>query len=175
MDMYIANATKHAVEFAYRLPERSGVITQRVPIGGQVKLSGDLSTTDIDAVVKQYSKYGLIKADDIDISKGAFTGLCYSVGRAVHVDKIRRAMERNEDVLEELGQQMRKEAAVAANNQIEGDTGSPLKTLDMSVRELEPSGGFKDEGLTHVDENIRVTRDAGAMATPAKKPSYKRS
>jgi hypothetical protein len=159
MDMYIANATKHALEFAYRLPERTGVITQRIPIGGQVKLSGDFSTADVDAVIDQYQKYGLIKADDIDITKGAFMGVCYSVGRPVSVDKIRRAMERNEDVLEELGQQMRREAAVAANNQIEGDTGATLKNLDLSVRELEPHGGFKDEGLNHVDENIRVSRD----------------
>lgn len=162
--MYVGNASKQIIQFAYRVPERKGVVVQPIPIGGQVLLAPngtntDLSSLDIDSIVKQYSKYGMVEVSELDSTKEPFTGCCYSVGKPISVDKLRRAMERDEDRLEKLGQKIRQEAAVAVNSQIESNLGAPLRGLEMSASEIEPNGGFKDDGTKkHVAEGVRVTR-----------------
>jgi hypothetical protein len=161
--LYVANVTKQIVQFAYRLPERQGVIIQPIPIGGQVKISPlggreDLSTPEIDAILDQHRKYGLIPVGEIDSSKTPFHGMCYSVDKPISVDKLHRAMTRNEDALEQLGKDIRKEAAIAVNNQIEGTIGENLRQLEMSITEEEPRGGYPD---THepLGEGVRVIRE----------------
>jgi hypothetical protein len=168
--LFVANVTKQIVQFAYRLPERQGVIIQPIPIGGQIKISptggrDELSSPDIDAILDQHRKYGLISATEIDSSKTPFHGMCYSLDKPIPVEKLHRAMTRNEEALEDLGKAIRKEAAVAVNRQIEGTIGENLRQLEMSITEEEPRGGYPD---THdpLGEGIRVIREEEGGGLP---------
>jgi hypothetical protein len=169
-ELYIANGTKQIYQFAYRVPERSGVVTQVIPIGGQVRIAPNgtdynLSQPVIDSILKQWSKYGLTPVADLDTLRGPFNGICYSVGKPVSVDRLRRAMERREGELENWGKEMRKQAAVAAHDKIEAETGLNIRELEMSVEEVEPRGGYTDEHR-HVSEGVRVTRQNGPATPP---------
>jgi hypothetical protein len=163
MELYVANVTKQVVQFAYRALERSGVVIQPIPIGGQIRIAPagsrtDLSTPEIDYIIDQHRKYGLIDVNEIDSSKTPFHGMCYSIGKPISVDKLYRAMKRNEDALEEQGKQIRKEAAIAVNNQIENTIGENLKQLEMSITEEEPRGGYPDD-RNPLGEGVRVLRE----------------
>lgn len=160
--LFIANVTKQLVQFAYRVPERQGVVVQPIPIGGQIKVTplggkDDLSTPEIDAIIDQHRKYGLIPVEEVDSSKVPFCGMCYSVGKPITVDRLHKAMKRNEDALEEQGKVIRQEAAVAVNNQIEGTIGENLRQLEMSITEEEPRGGYSEDH-TPLGEGVRVIR-----------------
>ena len=168
-ELYIGNISKQIFQFCYRSPERPGVIVQPIQIGGQIRISPngqhvDLSPPEIDAILDQHRAYGIISVDEIDRLRGPFDGICYSIGKPISVEKLRRAMVKKEDVLKTFGQKMRQEAALAVNSQIEEQIGAPLRQLEMSFQEEEPKAGYVDE-LDHISEGVRVTRlaDRGSV------------
>ena len=161
-ELYIGNVTKQIQMFAYRVPERQGVITQTIPIGGQIRVSPngytvDLTTPEIDAILGQHKAYGILAVEELDSKGNAFSGLVYSIGKQISADKLFKGMKRKEEELNKFGQRIRQEAALAVNSQIEQQIGRPLHELDMSFEEEEPRGGYKED-LDHIAEGVRVTR-----------------
>jgi hypothetical protein len=167
-ELYIGNISKQVYQFAYRSPERPGVIVQTIPIGGQIRISPngqhvDLSTPEIESILDQHRTYGIVSIDDVSEKQSPFSGLCYSIGKQITVEKLRRAMLKKEEAHKVYGQQMRREAALAVNSQIEEQIGAPLRQLEMSFQEEEPRSGYADE-LDHVAEGVRVTRESDTVA-----------
>lgn len=161
--LYVANATKQIVQFAYRMLGLNRLIVQPIPIGGQVRIapSGsrtDLTPAEIDEILGQHRKYGIMDIKELETDKRR-CDICFSIGEPVSSEKLETAMRRNESALEELGRQLRTEAALAVNSRIEGQIGAPLRNLEMSFVEEEPRGGY-DSDLNHVAEGVRVTRGA---------------
>ena len=166
--LFVANVTKQNFMFTYRFPERSQPCTQRIEAGGQICIAPNGSNTDlaqqeIDYILKQYEKYGIQEADRIDHSKGPFNGICYSVGKQISVEKLRKAVIKNEQALDRLGREMRQEAAVAAHSEFETKIlGEPTKkAFDVSVEEVIPAQGL-NEDLTHISDGVRITRNPDA-------------
>jgi hypothetical protein len=173
MRLYIANCTQQIQQFHYRVPETGGAMAggvrvQPIDIGSQVVLTGDLNQLQVDSIVAQHRKYGLVKIDEVDRTKG-FSGMCYSIDRPVPVHKIIYVMEQNKSVLDMRGRQTRKEAAVAVNQQIETNMGDQLKKLEFELKE-EKSGS----GPIHdpVNEAMRITRTEDP--TPIKEQNQSR-
>jgi hypothetical protein len=166
-ELYIGNVSKQIQMFAYRTPERTGIVTQTIPIGGQIRVApngvnADLSTIEIDAIINQHRIYGIVSVDNLGSSSGPFNGLVYAIGKPISVEKLHKAMRRKEEELKKLGQQIRQEAALAVNSQIEEQIGGPLRQLEMSVAEEEPRGGYSED-LDHTAEGIRVTRSQDGL------------
>lgn len=163
MKLFIANLTKQHQGFTYRVLESEGVRTQHIPVGQQIQISGDLSQPDIDYIIRQHERYGLVRADEIDRKK-PFVGLCYSVDKPVREAVIHRGVEHNTDILVDRGREIRQETAIATNNRIEHDLGenqdvnASLRKLDVSVVEEEPTGGYRGEDKPF-SEGVTVTRD----------------
>jgi hypothetical protein len=160
-ELYIGNATKHTHVFAYRALERLGVITQVIPTGGQIRVSpngmtSDLNSLEIEYIVGQQRAYGLIPIEELD-KTNPFYGLIYSIGKPLSEEKLRRAIDKRENELRIMGQKIRQEAALAVNSQIESRIGAPLRQLEMSFTEEEPRSGYADI-IDHVSEGVRVTR-----------------
>lgn len=160
-ELYIGNVSKQIHQFAYRALERQGVIFQTIPIGGQIRVAPngsktDLTAQEIDYIVDQHRSYGMVRIDEID-TIGPFSGLCYSIGKALSVERLHRAMKKKEEQLIMQGKKMRQEAALAVNSQIEEQIGGPLRQLEMSFTEEEPRGGYADDA-DQLAEGIRVTR-----------------
>ncbi len=161
-ELYIGNVSKQIQMFAYRIPERQGVITQSIPIGSQIRVSPngysvDLSTVEIDAILNQHKAYGIVSVDELDSKTSPFSGLVYSIGKPLTSEKMFKAMKRKEEELNKFGQKIRQEAALAVNSQIEEHIGRPLRELEMSFEEEEPRGGY-NEDIDHLAEGVRVTR-----------------
>jgi hypothetical protein len=161
--LYIANATAQVIQFAYWPPERTRLITQTIPIGGQVRIAAqgsrtDLSNPEIDFIVGQHRKYGLIPIGEVDSSTLPFHGICYSVGEPISPERLHLAMQRNQQALEQQGKIIRLEAALAVNDLIEKQTGENLNKLEMSVKEMEPRSGYSEDHKP-LGEGVRVTRE----------------
>ena len=109
--MYIGNASRQIQDFHYRVPEKAQVIRQTIKIGEQIKISGDLSIQDIESIVRQHAKYGLISVDEI-ASKGRFASLCFQLDKPINPAKIEMLANRNMGVLMERGREQRKNAAI---------------------------------------------------------------
>ena len=172
MKLYIANCTQQAQDFVYRTPEMPSARTQRIEIGSQTQISGDLSTPQIDAIIEQHRKYGLVRVEEIDRTK-PFIGIRASIDKPVPIDKIREAVHHNNEVLQERGRQIRQEAAVVVNNSWEEQTGNQLSKLEMSFVEEDKPGRPAE-----ISDGVRVTRIdqpfGDAPPTRQAKPSGRR-
>ena len=154
MKMYVANGTRHHQDFIFRLPENPNSRIMKIPVGSQVQVPGDLSQKDIDAIVEQHGRYGLVPADSVDSTK-TFIGMCYSIGAPVKVNKISAMDEHNQDVLEEAGRRNRTEAAIATHEALAANVPGFSAVETSIVEDTRRSGS-----APRVDEGFRVSRDA---------------
>lgn len=164
MDLYIGNPTRQDHIFAYRILERAG--GPRMPTvrkGGQFKIPGDLTAPEIDAILAQHRAYGLVSVDEAVRAK-QYVPLMYSIGKQITSAQLNVVLERNVSVLVVKGKEIRQQAAVAINQQIETtirEDGLPaaLQELDVSVVEETGTAEVSDQ----VAEGTLVTRLADRM------------
>ena len=155
-ELFVGNISKQIQIFAYRALERPGIVSQTIPIGGQIRISPngrsfDLSLPEIDFIIDQHKMYGMTDVGEISGIKSPFTGLVYSIGKEISVSKLRDAMVKKEQVMDEYGKKIRQEAALAVNSQLEQTFPGELRNLEMSFTEEEPRGGYADD-ITHISE-----------------------
>jgi len=165
--LYVANATKHYQEIVYRLPETPGARRQTLRPGGQVGIR-DLSTLDVEAIIRQNVPYGWTDVSAVDRVK-PFVGIVYSADKPVKADKIEGVMEHNLGVLVNRGRQNREMAAVATNDmlerQFEATNIADLKSMVMTIEE--------EDTKTHsaeLSEHFTVDRHAEAARTESQRP-----
>lgn len=157
--LFIANTTKQHHEFTYRIPEdgRNVPIMQKIPVGECVQIYKDDTTAVLDAIIAQHARYGLIAVSEIDRTKD-FIGLAYQFDKPIDVDKIIRALSHNDLVLQKLGEEQRKQAAVAISQTIDAatqDAGAKLASLDVTIEEVDR----RDSTDTAINETVSVVRD----------------
>ena len=164
--LYVANCTKQDSDFAYRTTRGGKLIMQKIHVGRQVKLAGDLTGAEIAYIIDQHAKYGFVSVRDIDRTK-PFIGLCYD-DKPIQVDAIRQALAHNDAVLLERGRKTREGAAVdthqAVEQQLEG--ASKLDTLEVAIEE-EKKDSTEGEVLR---EEVLVDTTADEARTESKKP-----
>lgn len=164
MKLYVANGTAQYQDFLYRMPEQPMPRMQRIGIGEQIQISGDLSRLEIDNIVNQHTRYGLVEEVEVDRTK-PFVGMCYSIDKPVKLDSISQMVGHNREVLEDRGRVIRQESAIATSSVLETETPG-LQALEMSVTEV-----MKDGSTPSISEGTRVTRRESANeAPPANKP-----
>lgn len=159
-DLFIANGTMQVQEFHYRLPEAKNARRQVIPVGEQIRISGDLRSVDVDAIIKQHVKYGLIPADEI-LRGTKPAPLAYRVGRYISSEEIVLLSNRNQGILIDLGRQTRKDAAVAVGNALgraAQESGNDFDTADVEITEV-PKAGGAGTGESLVAENIQIGRE----------------
>lgn len=154
MKMFIANGTHQNIDFQYRLPEHKSYRQQSIPIGGQIQISGDLSSKDIDAIAEHHAIYGMIPANQLSGAKDFLVPYVYSIGDPVSQEVITALIVQNREFSMVQGVKQRQEAAITVNQQVEDYMPGHLKNLEMTVEEL-PS---KDRDPV-INEGVRVTRD----------------
>jgi hypothetical protein len=164
MLMYVANGMHQTLSFQYRLPEYKTYRQQKVPIGGQVRLSGDLNEKQIDIIAQFHQKYGMVKATDIHMFKGYFIPYVYSVDNPVSSELIMELIIQNREYNRILGEKLRAEAAIAVNNMIETNAGEKLTSFEMEIMEKTD----KNREEQPIGEKIVITRskERGAPQDP---------
>jgi hypothetical protein len=148
------------------LPEYKTFRQQNIPVGEQIRISGELNEKQIDIIIEYHLKYGMLKYSELSSFKGFFIPYVYSVDNPVSAEIIAEGIIQNRQFNKALGERLRAEAAIAVNAQIEENSeGGQLKEFEMEIKEM-PS---KDRDPT-VEETIRVTRDKerGAPQEPGK-------
>lgn len=119
MDLYVGNATRQVYDFGYRALETMAPRSQKIQPGTYTKVSGDLSTEEIDHILKQHAKYGIVADDAISRAK-EFHGTCYSVGKPPARAKLMYLMDSNLSQLVKRGEHIRRAHAIAQSNAING-------------------------------------------------------
>jgi len=156
MKLYIANTTKQANVFHYRMPENPRIYQKDIPAGGQAMIhSPELTQFEVDHIVKQHEIYGLCDASRLDQNK-AYVGLCYSVDKPIDADKIAKTLKKNDAVLEREGQEFRKNSAVALNEALNAESDNSVKQLSVEIVEEAKRG----QTASHDPEFIDVVNSS---------------
>jgi hypothetical protein len=163
MKMFIANGMHQTLSFQYRLPEYKTYRQQKVTIGGQTQISGELNEKQIDIIAQFHQKYGMIKASDIHLFKGFFIPYVYSVDNPISADIIMELVIQNREYNRILGEKLRAEAAIAVNAMIEENAGEKLTSFEMEIAEKPGKNSEQTIG-----EKIVITRskERGAPQDP---------
>lgn len=155
MKMYVANPTHQDHEFTYRMIEGRSVIRQPIPSGGQIRLTKEMSSEDIDYVTNHHAKYGLVRVDEVNSTRG-YISLLYSIDKPINAVLIMRVHERNKSALDETGKKLRRDAAIATQAQVSKtfkEEGLPdIKAMEFEIVEEER----KDAPSPTINEIIRA-------------------
>ena len=167
MKMYIANCTNQVREFTYRIPEYREYRKQRIEIGAQIQISGDLTENVIDYIVSQNIKYGLVRVDEVDRTKN-FIGVCWDT-KPIPVSRIKYAIEANQQILVQRGVEQRKEAALMVHDILEQQPGGKnLTNIDFQIDEEDSKDTQHEMEHSEFSEAIRVTRKEEPSAPPVR-------
>ena len=147
------------VDFQYRLPEYRTYRMQTIPIGGQIKISGDLNEKQIDIIIQFHLKYGIKKYSEIGEFKGFFIPYIYSIDNPISAETITELVIQNREYNKNQGERLRAEAAIAVNAMIEENAGEQLTAFEIEIIEKQT----KDRD-PEIAEKITITRspDRGA-------------
>lgn len=159
--LYVANTTKQAHEFVYRLPEDHQAKKVMIKAGSQQVIHAPGIPLDVaSAIVAQHERYGLTDVAEIDRRK-PFIGLCYRFDKPINVEKIMQADEHNFDVLEGVSLDARKTAAAAALNKIGGEYsgGAQVESVEF---EVVAQNGRHESGLNEIVVASRGTPSENA-------------
>lgn len=170
MDLFIGNATRQVYDFSYRALESMHLRSQKIQPGTYTKVSGDLSTEEIDHILKQHAPYGIVPDSTISQVK-QFHGTCYSVGKPPTRAKLIYLMEHNLDQLVKRGEQIRRTHAVAQSNMINGaliDSGREerVSALDLTVQQENQDPG---NSVPQMSVGMYVTADGEAKPKGARR------
>jgi hypothetical protein len=145
-------------------------------MGGQIRLPEILTQADIDAILEQHTRYGLVPVDEINNAK-EFKGMCYSVDKPIPSGKIEALFRHNQEWMIEVGKRTRQEAAVAASNIAENalselnlEAPSPGMAVNQQAFQAEIVEENHDSrsGLPMINEGIRVERNGDNQFGPNK-------
>jgi len=165
--MFIANGTHQNIDFQYRLPEYKTYRMQTIPIGGQIRISGELNEKQIDIIAQFHAPYGMIRSNELSAFSGYFIPYIYSIDTPISEETIVELIVHNREVNKANGERLRAEAAVAVNAMIEENAGEKLTSFEFEITEKP----MKDRDPT-IAEKIVITRDKekGAPQAPSKSP-----
>lgn len=157
--LFIANCTKQHQQFLYRIPgeNRASPYMQQIEVGKCIEIYRDDTADVLEAIIAQHVDYGLVSADEIDRTKD-FIGMCYQFNKPIETDKIIRALDRNDIVLQERGVEQRKLAAVAISDQADHEAqeaGGRIDGLEVTVEEVAVPGGPD----TKINETIAIVKE----------------
>ncbi|MCU6240787.1 hypothetical protein [Enterobacter asburiae] len=154
MKLFIANTTKQRHDFTYRKPETGRLVYHPINAGAQAVVM-DGTAAEIDAIIQQHSRYGLIDATNID-QNHVHIGRCYSIDKPVSARVIENAMRDNDGHLNREAHERRQAALIATSNSLSEQDNGFRGELEVSAEQRLNASDDRDE-TDFVDETLAVT------------------
>lgn len=171
MYMYVANGTQQAHNFMYRLPEKPGEFQLLIPPGGQVRLPHDMTVPEIDSVIAQHQRYGMVQATPNFKFDRRLAPLCYSLGHPVKLEQIHALVIANREVLTARGKKLREEAGVAIHAQME----EMMQRNQMPDRLIQVEASAQEDSQDpQFAEGVRISRSDEAGRPASERPKVTR-
>jgi hypothetical protein len=160
--MYIANCTAQVQDFQYTLPGAKKARKQTIEVGRQIRISGDLTLAQIESIVKQHAKYGMLACSEVPRAK-TFAPYVFNTERPVPRTVTMAAVLKNRELKDKEGREIRDRAAVSVHNAIEQELEAfkplALRELETHIEEVNPKDTKKADGEhEQINEITRITR-----------------
>lgn len=114
MKLYIANCSRQAHNFNYKLPEKAQSFGAVIQAGGQHMI--DNQSDIIKHIIEQHEPYGFQRCDKVDHT---FSGICYAIDKPVTVGIIVDNAEQKTENLDDMSQKILEANAVSLSNAVD--------------------------------------------------------
>ncbi|MFJ7171649.1 hypothetical protein [Citrobacter freundii] len=114
MKLYIANCSRQAHMFNYKLPEKTQSFGVSIPPGRQHMIENQSDI--IDHIISQHEPYGFQRCDKVDKH---FSGICYSIDKPVTVGRIEDGADQKTENLKSMSEEILAASAVSLNNAVD--------------------------------------------------------
>lgn len=165
--LFVGNTTKQHTDFIFRMPESGKVISRKILAGTQEAILRDVDDAQVNAVIDQHKKYGLVSEAEAKKSR-QFIGLLYSTKDPIKLGSLQMAFHHNQEIMEAQAEKNLEHIGAAAKqtlDQISRDgEGSGLPRVELEVVE-QPKVGGKD---TTIAKGVEITKP-GVQPNKAKK------
>ena len=164
--LFIANATKHIQEFLFRIPGHPVTrppFQQFIPMGQQVMVFKETDLKTLEYILGQHTDTPIPFCIPVDeaVKIRNFAGLVYSFDKPVPNMVIAERFHLNDEALDEMGEEMRKQAAVAANAALSEQadrTGLKLGAVEQSVVEEEKLNESEEAKSKKLQQTVAVSK-----------------
>ena len=149
---------------------------QDIPAGRQVILGGDMEMPEIETIVRQLTRYGMVGCVDVPRLK-KIAPLVFNVGQPVPAEIMRRVRDVGSAIKIEQGRLRRQKAAISVSESVQRlvnsqfvDVGYPevaSDQIDVGFEQLEQS----EAGERRIEEGFHLRPGSdGRPGAPSKKP-----
>lgn len=114
MKLFIANCSRQAHIFNYKLPEKAQSFGVTIRSGDQHMIENQSDV--ITHIIQQHAPYGFQPADKVDKH---FSGICYSIDKPVTLGRIEEGAEQKTENLKNMSEEILKASAVSLNNAVD--------------------------------------------------------
>lgn len=156
MKLFIANSSRQAHTFNFKLPEKAQPFGVTIKSGQQHVF--DYPTDVIYHIIRQHEPYGLQPRNRVDSS---FSGICYSTDKAVSESEIIENSEQRLENWDDMSQRILEASALTLNQAIESAViqGGQAPKKDGIVMEINGKAVDQDQlNPAKVDKKVQVTK-----------------
>lgn len=156
MKLYIANCSRQAHAFNYKLPEKSQSYGVTIPAGGQHMI--DNQSDIIHHIISQHEPYGFQRCDKVDKT---FSGICYAIDKAVTVGRIEENAEQKTENLDNLSQTILEANAVSLSNAVDKaviQSGESPRPGEVQVEIKGEAVNTDQDNAPSLNKTVKVTK-----------------
>lgn len=156
MKLFIANCSRQAHTFNYKLPEKTQSFGVTIPAGRQHMIE---QTEDVIAhIIRQHEPYGFQPKNKVDDN---FSGICYSIEKTVSTSEIIDNAEQRKENLDNQSQKILEASAVVLNNAVDNAVLQSGETPLSDGIQMEIKGEAIDQDQPNpakVDKKVQVKK-----------------
>jgi hypothetical protein len=156
MKLFIANCSRQAHTFNYKLPEKTQSFGVTVPAGGQHVI--DNQSDVIHHIIRQHEPYGFQRCDRVDKD---FSGICYAIDKPVTVGRIEENAEQKTENLDDMSQKILEANAVSLKNAVDHavlQSGETPKPGEVQVEITGEAVNTEQDNAPSLKKTVKVTK-----------------
>lgn len=156
MKLYIANCSRQAHNFNYKLPEKTQSFGVTIRAGGQHVI--DNQSDVIHHIIKQHEPYGFQRCDKVDKT---FSGMCYAIDKPVTVGRIEENAEQKVENLDDMSQSILEANAISMSNAVDNavlQSGQVPKPGEVQIEIVGEPVNADQENPPKLNKTVKVTK-----------------
>jgi len=156
MKLYIANCSRQAHNFNYKLPEKTQSFGVTIRAGSQHVI--DNQSDVIHHIIKQHEPYGFQRCDNVDKT---FSGMCYAIDKPVTVGRIEENAEQKVENLDDMSQSILEANAISMSNAVDNavlQSGQVPKPGEVQIEIVGEPVNADQENPPKLNKTVKVTK-----------------
>lgn len=156
MKLYIANCSRQAHNFNYKLPEKSQSFGVTIRAGGQHMIENQSDV--IHHIIEQHEPYGFQRCDKVDKT---FSGICYAIDKPVTVGRIEDNAEQKVENLDNMSQAILEANAVSMSNAVDNavlQSGQTPKPGEVQMEITGEAVNIDQDNAPSLNKTIKVRK-----------------